>query len=552
MARASDSGDGPVARRVLVIGIDGGTFDLISPMVEDGRLPNLAKLIEEGSSGVLESTIPPVTIPAWVSMMTGKNPGKLGVYDLLRREGYGVEPNVLCYDRKAPLWSVLNKYGVRTGMMNVPGTYPPEEVDGFMISGMMTPSKRSEFSFPSKLARDLDRRVKDYEIDIPQWQYFDEGHFVKDVYKVTEKRAAAAEYLLEAIPCDFNMVVFTSSDRLQHVLWNKRKVIEEYWEKLDEAIGRVLRRFGEETTIFVVSDHGFGPVRRTFYVNEWLRSRGYLRTKAGIGDSLRVRMGRLVEGGFRKLGEMRLLKVITAFLDRLMGFERIRRYTYSYLSNERLETRVAWRRTKAFSCVHTPHFGNIYLNLRGGMRRGCVRKGERKRIRDAIMEDLRGLTDPEAGAALKVRVYAPEEVYSGPYVDEAPDIVFTLEDGTYEFDAKVGEGRLFEDGAPLTGWTGTHLMDGIFIARGPNIRRGLSLEGARIMDVAPTIMRVFGVPPPGEVDGRVLEEIFVEGEDYRERPALNGFDAGEAREGGLSEEDKALIEARLRRLGYIS
>ncbi|MFQ6053893.1 MAG: alkaline phosphatase family protein, partial [Candidatus Bathyarchaeia archaeon] len=284
--------------------------------MRSGRLPNLARLIEEGSSGVLESTVPPVTIPAWVSMMTGKNPGKLGVFDLLRRDGYGVEPNGNCYGEHAPLWQILNAYGVRTGVMNLPGTYPPDEVDGFMVTGMMTPSRSSPFSYPPTLAAELDSTVSRYEIDVPQWQYFHEGPFIKDVYKVTEKRGIAAEYLIKSVPCDFYMIVFTSGDRLQHVLWRKSDVIESYWEMLDGIIGRMIRLFGEDSTVMVVSDHGFVPLTKTFYVNEWLRRRGYLQVKRKVNESIVIRLGRLLEEFYRFLGEKKLLHPVTAFLKK--------------------------------------------------------------------------------------------------------------------------------------------------------------------------------------------------------------------------------------------
>ena len=538
-------------RRVLVLGIDGATFDIIEPMVKGGRLPNLARLIEEGSSGLLESTLPPVTIPAWVSMMTGKNPGKLGVFDLLKRSGYGVEPNGCCYGDHTPLWQILNAYGIRTGVMNLPGTYPPEEVDGFMVTGMMTPSKRSPFSYPPTLAADLDTAVSPYEIDVRQWQYSDEGRFIKDIYKVMEKRGRAAEYLIGSIPCEFYMIVFTSSDRLQHVLWRKREVIESYWEELDRVIGRILRHFGEDTTVMVVSDHGFGTLARTFYVNEWLSRRGYLQVKEEVEEKNLVKLGRLGERLYGFLGERRLLHPITEFLKKVMGLERLQRYAYEYLSNERLEGRVDWARTKAFSCVHSPHFGHIYLNVKGKMGFGCVRDEEREELRRAIIGELSTLADPGAGKGLKVEAYAAEDIYSGPHVGEAPDIVFIIDDGRCEVDAEVGSGKLFEAGASLTNWTGTHIKHGVFIARGPGIKRGYRVEKAGILDIAPTVLRLFGIPPPDDMDGKALEGIFTEDAVVEEREALTAF-SKRAPEIDLDEEDKALIEARLRRLGYIS
>jgi len=521
-------------------------------MARRGKLPTLARLIEEGSSGVLESTLPPVTLPAWVSMMTGKNPGKLGVFDLLRRDGYGVEPNGYSYGEHAPLWQILNAYGVKVGVMNLPGTYPPEEVDGFMVTGMMTPSKRSTFSYPSKLAADLDYNVSEYEIDVPQWQYFDEGHFIKDIYKVTEKRGRAAEYLIDAIPCDFYMIVFTSSDRLQHVLWSRREVIEKYWEELDRVLGRVLHLFGEDSTVLVVSDHGFAPLARTFYANEWLSSRGYLRVKRKINERIVVRLGRLVERLYRFLGAKRLLHPVTTFLNKVMGLDRIKRYAYVYLSNARLEGKVDWARTKAFSCIHTPHFGHVYLNMKGRMKNGCVSEEEREGLQRAIIDELKNLTEPVTGKRLKVEAYTAEQAYSGSRVGDAPDIVFVIDDGECEVDAKVEDGSLFEDGAPLTGWTGTHAKDGVFIARGPGIKRGYRVENARIIDVAPTILRFFGIPPPDDIDGRVLEELLTEDAEINDREAFASPSGRRAAKVGLDEEEKALIEAQLRRLGYIA
>ena len=553
MVFSPSSGEGASdGRRVLVLGLDGASFDIIEPMVRCGRLPNLARLMEEGSSGFLESTMPPVTIPAWVSMMTGKNPGKLGVFDLLKREGYGVEPNDYCYGGHAPLWHILNAYGIRTGVMNLPGTYPPEEVDGFMVTGMMTPSKWSTFSYPSTLAADLDNTVSQYEIDVPQWQYFDKGHFIKDVYKVTEKRGRAAEHLIESIPCDFYMVVFTSGDRLQHVLWRDKETIEAYWEELDRIVERILRLLGDNTLVLVVSDHGFGPLEKTFYVNEWLHSRGYLRMKRIINEKITVRLGRIFERLYRLLGEKKLLHPVTVFLNKVMGRDRLWKYAYSYLSNERLKGRVNWAKTKAFSCVHTSHFGHVYLNMEEGMRFGCVLEEEREGLRCAIIDELKSLTDPTTGERLKVDVYTAEEAYSGSHLDEAPDIVFIIDDGMCEVDAKVGDGNLFEPGSPMTGWTGTHKKDGVFIARGPGIKQGYRVEKARIVDIAPTILHLFGIPLPGDMDGRVLEEIFTEDAEIPEREELTPSGSRKALNVGLNEEEKALIEARLRRLGYIA
>jgi predicted AlkP superfamily phosphohydrolase/phosphomutase len=553
MSKAEEADEAKAScRKVLVLGIDGATFDIIHPLAEEGRLPNLARLIDEGAWGVLDSTLPPVTIPAWVSMMTGKNPGRLGLFDLLRREGYGVEPNGYCFANHAPIWKILNSYSVRTGVMNVPGTYPPEEVDGFMVTGMMTPSKESGFSYPSKLQVDLGESGLDYEIDVPSWQYFDEGVFVKDAIKVTEKRGRAAEYLMAHIPCDFNMVVFTSPDRIHHMIWDKRETVESYWEELDRVLGGLLKTVGEETTVFVVSDHGFGPLERTFFVNEWLRRNGFLRAKREINERAIVKLGRIVERLYRFLGERELLKPVAAFISKVVGLERLQKYAYEYLSNARLEGRVNWNKTQAFSAVHTPHFGQIYINVEGEMQEGCVAEDEKERLVSTLLEKLRELKDPKTGAYVNVNVFNSRDVYTGPHLEEAPEIVFMVDGGRCEIDAKVGEERLFVEGAPLTGWKGTHTSDGVFIAWGPGIRQGFRVEKASILDIAPTLLHSFGVPVQDEMDGRVLDEIYSDDSMFSDRTTVKPLLEGESGVSSFNDGEKALIEERLRKLGYIS
>ena len=539
-------------KRVLVLGVDGATYDVIVPMVESGRLPNFKRLMEEGAWGVLESTVPPVTIPAWASMMTGKNPGRLGYFDLLKRNGYSVEPNGHCYGAHDPIWQILNRYGIRTGVMNLPGTYPPEEVDGFMVTGMLTPSKRSPYSYPTALGEDLDITVKEYEIDVPQWQYFDEEAFIKDIYKVTEKRGRAAEYLIGRVPCEFYAIVFTSNDRIQHVLWDKRDVVEAYWEELDRVVGRVLGLLGEDTTVFVVSDHGFGPLERTFFVNEWLKRKRFLRVKRKVRERTLIKLGRIVEWAYHFLGERKLVRPAVSLINRIVGYDWLQKYTYAYLSKERLEERVDWEKTRAFSCVHTPHFGQIYLNIDGEMRDGFVSLDEREGIRDAILKEFTKLARSRRHRRPEVEAYKAEDVYVGPHVGEAPDIVFVVDGGRCEFDATVGGGKLFTKGASFTGWKGTHTMDGVFIARGPGIKPGFRVEKASIIDVAPTVLRVFGIPRQHEMDGRVLDEIFTEEAVYSEMEAKPVPLSEKEEKIGLDDEEKALIEARLRKLGYIS
>lgn len=500
----SPPGGGPEGR-VLVLGLDGASLNLLKPLLERGLLPNLSRVIGEGCSTSLESTIPPVTIPAWVSMFTGKNPGKLGLFDLLRRDGYGVRLNGRCFRGRNPIWRILNDHGFRVGVLNLPGTYPPEKIEGFMVTGMLTPSKNSPSSYPPDLTSSLYRRIPGYELDVPQWAYSNEESLFEDLCRSTEKRGEAVEYLIELIPCDLYIIVFTEPDRLQHVLWHRMEKLEEYWALLDGVLGGILESFDDET-IFIVSDHGFGPLKKTFYINEWLKGMGLLSIERRLKKRLLTGLGRVIEGLYETLGEIRLLHPLASLLKESLGVDRLWRYLYSYLSKERTGG-IDWRGTKAFSCVHTPHFGQIYINLRGRMDRGCVNEAERLSIIDLIVEGLQALVD-EDGTPLKVEAYRAWELYDGPHVEEAPDVIFLIEEGSFEVDAKIGVGKTFVDGAPWTKWTGTHTKRGLLIAKGPGIKRGYSFEGARIIDIAPTLLSLFNLPIPADMDGRVLTELF--------------------------------------------
>jgi predicted AlkP superfamily phosphohydrolase/phosphomutase len=542
--------------RVLIIGLDGASFEVLKPLMEQGDLPTISNLIKTGVSGTLKSTLPPVTIPAWVSMFTGKNPGKIGVFDLLKRVDYHSEPNISSFDNHNPIWLLLNKYGINTGLLNIPGTYPPSNVKGFMITGMLTPSKNSDFTYPKKLGNELNQELNDYILDVSQWQYFDHDQFIKDLYETTEKRRKAIDYLNRLYPCQFNMMVYTGSDRIQHVLFNQPSTIHQYWKFLDKQLSKMLVHYPENTNVFIVSDHGFGPLRKTFFVNRWLRKKKYLRVKGIKKDSILGRIGHGVEYVYRVLGWILgrvpgVTKLLSGIKD-IIGLEKLLKLTYDYLSKDKLENRVAWKRTKAFSSVHSPHFGQIYINKKGKMPRGIVKKRDVGKIREWIIEDLKELRDPNTDEPINLEIFRSEEIYNGQHLEDAPDIIFMIEDGTIEIDATVEDGEYLRSGNPLTGWTGTHTRNGIIIANGPHIKKGATILNSEIYDLTPTVLHLYGIPIPEDIDGKVLLDLFDKKTDFIEKTEISGDLLVDESSVIISAEDKALIEDRLRRLGYIS
>src|SRR5262245_3347328 len=297
--------------KVLVIGIDGGTFDVIRPLIQQGELPNLAALMTAGVSAELSSTIPPITAPAWVSFMTGKNPGKHSIFHFVGHIHRTYTGNILtAADIKAKtLWSILSEHGHRLTLINVPFTYPPMQINGVMVSGFGTPSQDHSFTYPQDLYLELQQRVGDYQIDYddywskasanaenPSLDFFDE--LVQSLNYMTDKRTEAVLYLMKEYPWDFFMAVYVLPDRLQHLFWKfmdpshpdhdpqlaerYSQVISDGYRKVDEAVGRILGGVEDETTVIVLSDHGFGPLHKYFFVNTWLMQQGWLRLKRAL------------------------------------------------------------------------------------------------------------------------------------------------------------------------------------------------------------------------------------------------------------------------------
>ena len=554
--------------RVLVLGLDGATFDLIIPFIEKGILPNLENLIKGGVSGDLESTIPPLTLPAWYSLATGKNPGKLGIFDLVERRNYSysTHPYSISLKEKS-LWNYLNEHGYRTGILNFPGTFPPRKVDGFVVTGMLTPSERENYTYPSSLKAILNHLVGEYKLDVDQMMYSDEDAFLKDIFDVTTKRGKTAEYLIQNFDWSFLMVVFTSIDRIQHVMWKyidqthpqydskkaKRysEYIKYYWRKLDTIIGKLIKKVGKETTIIIVSDHGFGPRNQTFYVNEWLRGRGYLKLKKAKRKSP---LTKIAEYLYDRFGNTMFYHYFIGLLQKLISRKFIYRFFYQFWSHEGMINKIDWKNTKAFSCLHTSILGNIYVNLEGREPEGTVIKENYEDVRNHIINDLKKLIDPKTGKQMNVKAYKREEIYYGPYTDQAPDIIFSINNGECESDVRFGHTTIIRQGTNDVRQSGTHRDKGVFIAHGANIKQGHKIKGAKIIDITPTLLHIFGVPIPKNIDGRVLKDIFKQ-ESSPGKKQINFSETSSLQEkkdnDKLTKENEDLIIKRLRNLGYL-
>lgn len=553
--------------RALIVGLDGATLDLVQPWAEAGHLPVMADLMSGGRYGVLRSVLPVLSSAAWASFMTGVNPGKHGIYDFVRREqdGYRLRPVHRNHMRGPSLWGLLSRQGRRVGAVNVPMTYPPEPVNGFLVSGLGTPDFRP-FTYPESLGSEL--LARGYQVNKQvAYQPGNEEAFLQEVYRTTRALTESCLWLMGSRPWDVFTVVYRDTDELAHFFWRhmdaghpahdpKRDppyadAILDYYRRLDADLGRLMEAAGPDTSVLVVSDHGGGPLYRDVFLNEWLRQEGYLAVK---GESARLR------GGQRALAGIGLTRANVSAALRRLRLGRLERWIKDALGprieilprDRRAEfpAAVDWSRTRAYSFGY---HGQIYINLAGREPNGIVAPGEGyAEVREAITADLRRLVDPADGEPVVDAVIPGEAVFHGPRTELAPDLVVVMRDFSYitrqgyEFGGQGGQ--IFA--APVTHESGSHRMEGMLLMSGDGVRAGGEVAaGADLIDVAPTVLHLLGCPVPAEMDGQVLEDWL-----DTDRPVQTvdiDYDALTAGPEGFTEAEEAEIAARLRDLGYL-
>ncbi len=538
-------------RQVVIIGLDGATFDLIRPWAEAGHLPNLARLMAEGAWGNLQSTEPPHSAPAWSSFSTGLNPGKHGVYYFVApsRDKNRFRPVSADTIRGRRLWQLVGDQGARVGIINVPMSYPLVPVNGYMVGDWFAPDARNAFSDPD-LYEEVVRNCGGYCVEAVLQP--DPEKFLRDMLECIDQRTKVSAYLLERHRTDLFTVVYTLLDRAQHNFWADmdtdhplhgklpRRMIPDAilqtHKRLDEGIGRILEKVDSDATVLVMSDHGFRGEHNRMAVNNWLQREGLLTARAGAAN-LFYQFGMML----KRLG---LQQQMVAALRALIGTRRPEKLYYRT---------VNWAETKV---IYGPGQG-FYVNLKGRDVDGRVTESEYEPLRDYIIQKMKEMRDPATGLPVTGEVFRREELYQGGAFDWAPDIVPT--NAEYVTNGKrwgfgmskfMGASTLFVKPRELSG---THSPEGVFIARGPHIRSGRR-EGLNIMDVAPTALYAMGLTVPAAMDGTVRTELF-EPAYVEAHPVPYGeIDiSADGRTGQvLSEEHEAVVEQRLRELGYLS
>jgi predicted AlkP superfamily phosphohydrolase/phosphomutase len=534
-------------KRVFVIGLDGATLDLIGPWIAQGELPAFAQLMREGVSGPLRSTIPALTPPAWTSSLTGKNPGKHNIFDFFKQEPGSYRKRIVsAQDRKSSaIWNILSDKGKKVGLLNVPLTFPPEKVEGFIVAGMLTPSPERDFVHPLWLKEELLEKV-DYKISVNLKALLqgNEEAFLQELSEVLKRRGEAFFYLLKKFDSDFFMVVFETLDLLQHFFWKFidqnhpqyndpikagfRNAILNHYQELDEILKELIDTLGGEDTVVVYSDHGFGPLYKDVYINNWLEEKAFLALKRNL------------EGWKRKY----LIKkgVLPKIVKKMVIGDS--------QSGSKLISAIQWKKTKAYFFSLSGQ--SIRINLKGREPEGIVSEGaEYEGLRDRLIQALRELRDPATGEQLVKEIVKREDVYFGSFVHNAPDLLVEMKEG-YALQEGFGEDLIMPARQSVAFRSGDHRSDGILFIEGPGIRKGVHLSSAEMVDIAPTLLHILGIPIPGDMDGKVLKEAF--DETYlRENPIQFDESATSRNETDyeFSKEEAEILKKQLRGLGYL-
>jgi len=553
-------------KRVLVIGLDGVTWDLIIPWMNKGKLPILKKTTESGASCRLASTVPCLSAPAWASLVTGRNPGGHGIFGWVqaRPKSYEMVTVNSTFVDGRPLWDILGEADIKVGVVNVPICYPAEKVNGFLVSGILTPRhKMKESTYPPSLYEVLTNELDEFRFNIePGYIGIGETEdlLLRDLYHTLDNQLKATIYLMNKCYWDFFFVVFMGTDNIQHFFWKYMdpkhpqynaqdsekygQEIQKYYQKLDGVVGDLIDHAGERTMVIILSDHGFGPKYREILINNWLLNEGLLKTrKAVLIKELILKLGlrKTVSNLIIRSGLIKIVNLLSRNLLRKI----IR--SLSPIGN------IDWSKTRAYSLTE----GTIYINLKGRQPNGIVEAGEEyETLRDKIIRGLLKVKDPLSGDYVVEEVVKKEELYSGPHLKEAPDLVAIANNGRCQpfitDDRNVVLTPLDSNRTPLDRWSGTHRRIGIATFSGDNIVKNKMVD-ADIVDIAPTILYLLGLPIPSDIDGKVLENII--DPSYLAKNPIKYLrepkEPIETRKEILSEEDEEKMRERLVALGYL-
>jgi predicted AlkP superfamily phosphohydrolase/phosphomutase len=458
-----------VKKKVMVIGLDCATPQLVFGEYTD-QLPNLKRIMNEGVYGRMRSCIPPITCPAWMCMVTSKNPGKLGIFGFRNRSGYSYQDMWIANStaiHERTVWDVINREGYLAGIIGVPQTYPPKAMNGFLVTGFLAPDNKSDYTFPEFIKDEIKTAVGDYIIDVKKFRREDKDSLLEEIRYMAKQRFDLVEAFLHK-PWHFFMFIEMGLDRLHHGFWKymdktHRKyqkgnryenAIREYYKYLDKRIGELMAKLDDDTVVIVVSDHGAKKMEGAINVNDWLIQEGYLKLKTPLTE-------------------------VTKF--------------------DKVD--VDWDNTVAWGLGG--YYCRLFINVKGRESNGVVDPEKYEQVRDEIAEKLRNIKD-EKGNNIGTRVLKPQEVYDGPRLEQAPDLIVYFGDLYWRSTGSVGHDSIHSFEAEVGPDDAVHDEYGIFLLYDPKVKRGRNIGDVSIYDIAPTILSEMGIEVPEDMEGKPL------------------------------------------------
>lgn len=456
--------------KVAVIGLDGAPPSLVFDRFR-GQLPNLEQLVQHGLWGELRSCDPPITVPAWSSMMTSKDPGQLGLYGFRNRRAHTYDDYAFASStavRHERVWDLLSRAGKRSILLGIPQTYPPPQIHGCAVSCFLTPSRASAYTHPASLKPEIEAVADGYVFDVDHFRTADKHALLRRIYEKTRKHFRVARHLLTTQPWDFFMMVEMGPDRIQHGFWRYvdpdhagyeagnefEHAICDYYRFLDAEIGAVLDQIGPDAVVLVVSDHGAKRLDGGFYFNEWLIRTGYLQLATRPSSPCPFR-----------------------------------------------SDLVDWRATRAWA--DGGYYGRVFLNVRGREPDGTVDPCDYERVRSDLIAAIAALED-SCGQPMGSRAYRPEELYCEA-TGVAPDLLVYFGDLRWRSLSSIGTHSIYAGENDTGPDDANHDWNGIFLMRDSEQDGGSRcLKGLQLMDVTPTILQRFGMAVPADMIGTAV------------------------------------------------
>ena len=520
----------------MIIGWDGVDWKVLQPMLDRGELPNLAALIERGAYGDCLSTVPSHSWCAWPTFMTGLNPAGHAVFDILEHKP-GVSKRLPITSRSIQARTILHDMsdaGKTTIAANIPLTFPTWDIKGKMVAGGVLPAARS-YTHPAELQQELDQNAP-FPVNGMSWTTYRNRPeaFLDECADITAKRQKSFEYLLDTTEWDFAVLVYVSTDRIQHCLMEyvapehpKYESLKDshvaakvrgIYQQLDAGLKPLLDRTTGEDLVVFMSDHGHQPCTRTCTMDRILEHLGFLEFGRGS-----VAFNLIRWGPGRRIGR-RLYDIF-----KLHGKVKIP------------ASPVDWDKTRAYTSVVSTGEG-VSVNLKGREPQGTVDPSDYEKVRDELYDALDGFRDSATGTNPIGKIYRKEEVMRGEHFDTAPDLLLV----PAPFYSLTHAKGMVEDADWLSG---DHRLEGVVVATGPEVTPGPLKETAYLQDLGPTSLAALGVPSGVARDGAVLETLVGEGVKLEVAASASAQQQGD--ETGLTSDEEGEIEDQLRGLGYV-